>query len=490
MNTPFLIGIDMGTTNAKAIACDKAGNLLATHSVGYSVQYPQPDWAEQDPDEIVAAALECIHKVYSTTKSYGPLLGISFSSAMHSLVALTEQGQPLTKLIIWADNRSADIADALRPTAIGKEMYRRNGTPIHAMTPACKLRWLHEHQPVVFRRAAKFVGIKEYLFYKLTGKYLIDYSVASATGLFNIRELRWDAWTLDQLRLEISQLSEPVSPFHVQELPSSEVLSLPAGTPLVIGASDGCLANLGSGATDPGTMAITIGTSGAARISAPRAYSDDQMRTFCYLLEEQTYIIGGATNNGAIIFQWLKDTFFANETYEQVFARAEAIEPGADGLVFLPYLLGERAPLWDSHVRGGFAGLGIRHTQAHFVRAVMEGIILNLYSIGKILMEQQPIHTVYANGGFTQSTTWVQLLADVFGKPIALNETAETGAMGAMMMGLKALGHIREYDEVPQFTPVARTVEPNWMRHRGYQLLAARFEQWVKTVTREYPSTL
>ncbi|WP_247235247.1 gluconokinase [Telluribacter sp. SYSU D00476] len=474
---PFIIGADIGTTNVKSVAFDLYGNILAQHSVGYPIYYPQDDWSEQDPEEMLRATIQSISTVYEMCKKHGELKGITFSSAMHSLIALDEQGQPLTRSIIWADNRSADLADALRHSSDGRLLYHRNGTPIHAMTPACKLLWLRQHQPDLFARAAMYVGIKEYVLYKLTGKYLSDYSLASATGLFNIRNLRWDNWTLNFLGLDEAQLPQAVSPFHIEELPAVNRLGLPAGTPLIMGASDGCLANLGSGAMTPDSMAVTIGTSGAARVISRSAYTDEQMRTFCYLLDGKTYVVGGATNNGGVIFQWLKDNLFAEWGYDTLFESATRIAPGADGLLFMPYLLGERAPLWNSAVRGGFMGLDIKHTKSHLARAVMEGILLNLYSIGKVLMEDRSITSIYANGGFARSPIWVQMLADVFGIPVRLNDTVDTGSVGAAMVGLKALGIINDYAEVPLFTPVGQVVEPDAAAHGAYAGVSDHFNQ-------------
>jgi gluconokinase len=480
---PFIIGTDIGTTTVKSVAFSLDGTILGSHSVGYPIYHPQPDHSEQDPEEILNATLESLRVVYEMCKSYGALEGVAFSAAMHSLIALDAEGTPLTRALIWADNRSADLADALRHSPDGRLLYHRNGTPIHAMTPACKLLWLRQHQPETFERAAMYLGIKDYVLFHLTGKYLCDYSLASATGLFNIRRLRWDRWTLDLLGLHEGQLPRAVSPFHTEALLPRQLPELPTGTPLIMGASDGCLANLGSGAMEPGSVAVTIGTSGAVRVSSDKPYTDEQMRTFCYLLDERTYIIGGGTNNGGVVFQWLKDTLFAGWDHEALFAAAAKVPPGADGLLFMPYLLGERAPLWNSAVRGGFLGLDITHTQAHLARAVMEGILLNMYSIGKVLKEERHLTAIYANGGFARSPEWVQMLADVFGLPVRLNDTVDTGSVGAAMVGLKALGIIREYAEVPLFTPVERVVEPHWDTHRQYLALSDLFTKRARLLS-------
>ena len=482
---PYIIGADIGTTNVKAVAFSMEGTILYIHSEEYPMYHPRADWSEQDPDEILRAVEKCIRTVTIQCHKHGEVAVLSFSAAMHSLIALNGEGEPLSPSMIWADNRSAAIADALRKTEDGNRIYHNNGTPIHAMAPVCKLLWLRENNPELFAAAARFVGIKEYVLFKLTGKYLVDYSIASATGLFNIRELAWDSFTLNYIGLSPGRLSEAVSPYHKEYLAAGNSLGLSPETAIVLGGSDGCLANLGSGATIPGEMAVTIGTSGAVRICTHTAYTDAEMRTFCYLLDERTYVVGGATNNGAVIFQWLKDTFFQNESYGALFTKASEIEVGADGLLLLPFLLGERAPLWNSAVRGGFVGMDIHHTAPHFVRAAMEGILLNMFTIGRVVMENQPIHTIYGSGGFAKDDTWVQMLADVFGIPVHLNDTVETSSVGAALIGLKALGLLDNLDDPNEFTSVGKEFEPDREKHRAYGEVYSKFAQWAQLMDKQ-----
>lgn len=475
----FIIGCDIGTTNVKITAFETTtAAILTSHSEGYEMLHPQPEWSEQDPDAIYQAVCHALKVVCEACKPQGDPVGIAFSTAMHSLMALDKNNKKLTNLIIWADNRSADIAEKLRASKVGKKMYENNGTPIHAMTPLCKLVWMKQHDKATFKAASRFIGIKEYIVFKLTGKFVVDYSIASATGLFNIKEKKWDSWTLKEIGIEEGCLSEAVSPYHIEKLVPDNDFALPEGTPLIMGASDGCLANLGSGAIRPGSMAITIGTSGAARICSDLPYLDSEMRTFCYILDEETYVVGGPSNNGAVVFEWLKNTFFNDKTFNEVFDIAAEVPAGADGLLFFPYLLGERAPLWSSAVRGGFLGLDIQHTKAHFARAVMEGILLNLFSIGKILLETKKVKTIYANGGFAHSPLWVQMLTDVFGIPVALNDTVDTGTVGAAMMGLKALGMVKNLSDLEYFTPVSTVFKVNKKVQKTY---LAAYEQFGKS---------
>lgn len=436
----YYLGIDVGTTSAKAVAFSVQGQVIANFSFSYDIHHPHPNWSEQDPDEIFEAVIKGINKVVQTLAPDTPLF-VSFSAAMHSLIAADDKGNLLTQCIIWADNRADEIADTLRNSDKGRQFYYATGVPVHAMSPLCKLLWFKEHEPQIFNTAFKFIGIKEYIFYKLFGEYIIDTSIASATGLLNVKTLQWDEEIVTFTGITAAHLSQIVSAKHVLYYDGEHPqLSLTKNIPFVIGASDGALSNLGTGATNSNAMAINIGTSGAARVVVSAAETDGQMRTFCYHLSDNLYIAGGATNNGAIVLQWLKETLLqTDDDYEQLYEQAQTIEAGCEGLLFLPYILGERAPLWNSNAKGVYFGLTIQHTKAHLIRAAMEGVIFSLYSIGKILAEKKEITELRASGGFTKSTVWLQTLADVFNTKVLVPAAAESTAAGAVMLGAEAL---------------------------------------------------
>lgn len=458
----YYAGVDIGTTSSKTVAFSQQGQVIASYSFAYEMHYPRPNWNELNPDEIFEAVVKGINKVIQTLTTGTPLF-ISFSAAMHSIIALDNHGNLLSQCITWADNRADIIADRLRNSDEGQHFYHVSGVPVHAMSPLCKLLWFKEHEPKIFNDAFKFIGIKEYVFYKLFGEYLIDTSVASATGLLNIKTLQWDEEILNYIGLSASRLSQVVSTRHVLYYKSCcPQLSLNPDTPFVIGASDGALSNLGAGATSPNAMAVSIGTSGAARIIIPAAETDHLMRTFCYHLKDNLYIAGGANNNGAVVLQWLKETLLqTQDDYEQLFEQAKTIEAGAEGLVFLPYILGERAPLWNSNAKGVYFGLSIRHTKAHLIRASVEGVIFSLYSIGKILAEQKEITEIRASGGFAKSTLWLQILADVFNIKVLVSAAVESAALGAVMLGAEALEIKNEFHDQTSavYTPVAKNAE-------------------------------
>ncbi|MDJ1502675.1 gluconokinase [Xanthocytophaga agilis] len=470
----YFIGVDIGTTSTKAIAFSSEGHIISHHNIGYPISHPEPEQSEQDPDEILKAVIETIQQVQKEARTQGTLEGLSFSAAMHSLMAVDVQGKPLTQLIIWADNRAGAVADKLKLSPEGMEIYQATGTPIHAMSPLCKLLWLREHNPDLFKQAHKFIGIKEYVFFRLFGKYVIDHSLASATGLFDIHTLDWNKQALQKIQLPVDKLSTLVDIFHVEHCSSewAERLTIPDQTPFVIGASDGCLANVGTGAVTPDQVSITVGTSGAVRIGIPKPWTDSKMQTFCYVLTPELFIAGGGMNNGGIIAEWLHNNLFPEleqGDFATLITKALSVPAGSDGLLFLPYLLGERAPVYNAHAKGVYFGITIQHTQAHFIRAAFEGIALAIYHTGRALLDQFPeINTLYVGGGFARSKEWVQLLADVYGKPIAITDTVESSGYGAVLVGRYALKTLKAWRLVP-VDKSSQVFEPNSSNHQLYQ---------------------
>lgn len=477
----YIIGCDIGTTSVKAVAFTLVGDILGSESASYPMVHPEPGYAEQDPMRILDGTLEVLKRLITHLDS-SPI-GVVFSSAMHSLMALDRSGNPISPLIIWADNRSGHLAEAFRKTEAGRDQYRRTGIPIHAMTPACKLLWVNQQKAGPLFNAPYYVGIKDFVILRLTGQLVTDYSMAAATGLLNLEHLQWDEATLSSLDVSTQQLPQVVSPYHqalVMDGPGQDFMR---GVPIVVGGSDGCLANLGSGASGADTLALTIGTSGAVRKTVTKRHLDRQMRTFCYPLDDEIFIVGGPTNNGGVVFQWVKDTFFADLSFEEMVEGAATVAPGSDGLLFFPYLLGERAPLWDSDVRGCFQGIDIVHTRFHFARAAMEGILMNLYVIAHPLLETGPVRTIYANGGFAQSMRFVQMLADVFGADVALNSTNDAGCIGAALMGLKSLGEIADFASGGHFVRISEVVKYNPEVHHSYKHVFENFRKSLETIS-------
>jgi gluconokinase len=367
---------------------------------------------------------------------------------MHSLIAVDACGKALNNMITWADTRSEQIAQSIRASDMGQQFYRISGTPIHAMSPLGKIIWLQENEAELFHQTHKFISIKEYIWYQLFGEFQIDYSLASATGLFNIRQLQWSEEICSFAGISIDQLSEPVDTNYLRKdlLPeAANLLILPADTPFIIGGSDGCCANLGTGATAPGIGALTIGTSGAVRITGNTPVDNFAAMTFNYLLNANTFVSGGAVNNGGIAVDWLLKNFL-NKTelcsadYDALFTAIATIPAGSNGLIFLPYLYGERAPLWDASASGAYINIKPIHTQAHFLRAGLEGICFALnHVLDTLEAASTPVTQLNVSGGFVNSVVWMQLLADITGKKLALLQVEDASAIGAIYLAIPAV---------------------------------------------------
>jgi gluconokinase len=445
----YVVGIDIGTGSVKAVAITLTGKSFEVSQQHYSFNAPQPGYHEQNPEDIWAAFVLTLQHLLEKT-GYPPL-AISLSSAMHSLIAMDEKGKPLAPMMTWADNRASDIAKALSASKEGMNIYKATGTPIHAMSPLCKLIWIRENNPQLFEKAQQYISIKEYIWHKLFKEFQIDYAIASCTGLFDIHLLTWHEEALKLAGISDHQLSQPVPTAYNRKFQGHpELNSLEKGTPFFIGASDGCLANLGSMAYKPGLAVMTIGTSGAIRMASSMPLPNEKAMTFSYVLDEKTFICGGPINNGGITLQWwlknMNAAALTDEVYKQFFQQVKAVPAGSKGLIFLPYLTGERAPIWDSESCGTFFGVKLQHDRSHFSRALIEGICYAMKSVLEALEERAaPVTHIYISGGFAKSKVWVQILADITGKNLVLVQAEDASAVGAAFLAMKGLGYLKEY---------------------------------------------
>ncbi|MEK0317767.1 gluconokinase [Cohnella sp. 56] len=453
----YMIGVDIGTTSTKSVLFEENGHIVAQTTAEYPLYTPTPVVAEQDPDQIFAAVLQTLRDVMEKSGvEAGRVLFVSFSSAMHSLIAVDADGKPLTRSITWGDNRSAAWAERMQADGTGLALYLRTGTPIHPMSPLTKLMWLREDEGELFRSASRFISIKEYVFAKLFGEYVVDYSIASATGLMNLERLDWDEEALAAAGVTADRLSRLVPTTHALSGLSAayaQETGLAPDTPFIVGASDGVLSNLGVGAIEPGVVAATIGTSGAIRTVVDRPTVDPKGRTFCYALTDRHWVIGGPVNNGAVLLRWAREEFGSSvsETAKRLkmdpndllMDIAAKVPPGSEGLLFHPYLTGERSPLWDANARGSFFGLTLHHGKEHMLRAVLEGVIFNLYTV--LLAVEEGIgrpRRIHATGGFARSALWRQMMADIFDQELIVPESFESSCLGAAVLGLYGTGRI------------------------------------------------
>jgi gluconokinase len=466
----YVIGLDIGTTHCKAVAVTIEGIVLQQWQTGYPTIQAIDGQSEQDPEVIFNNVIELLRKaITGVSKEYKPK-AIAFSSAMHSILAVDDHNLPLTNAFTWADTQSEKIASRMLAEGKQQVLYPIVGVPIHPMLPLCKIAWIRETFPEIFSKAKKFISIKEYVFSKLFGKYITDHSIASATGMFDTNKLKWSDAALQLAGIGVNQLSEPVSFGHSEEMIKTEYgqkLGLTDTVSFIVGGSDGCLANIGSGAVEEGEGAITIGTSGAVRVVTNHSTPDPHQRLFNYVVKSNLYVCGGAVNNGGIVVKWFAENFL-NQSFDSASGftwflyEASKIEAGSNGLIFLPFLLGERAPYWDAKLRGAFVGFDIRHKKEHMMRALVEGVCFGLCSVMRATEETYgKMDMLYASGGFTQSATWLQMLCDILNKKIVIAGKADASALGAAFVALHIKGHLQDLRDAKKLVKIEQEYYPD-----------------------------
>lgn len=487
MKKKLVIGLDIGTTSAKAVVFDKKGKLHAEAEAIIATYHPVQGHAEQNPKEVEAAAFNVLREVITAIdQDTYELVATGLGTAMHSLICVDEKGEPLSNMLIWSDGRANAQAERLEVEQ-GKEIFGRTGTPIHPMTPLAKLIWMRENNDAAYKEARYFMTMKDYLVYHWFGERVIDYGMASSTGLFNVQNQIWDEKALELAGIDESQLAKVVAPtWELTDLaPERKTgLNIPDSHRFIIGSADGQLANLGSGATSPGEVNISVGTSGAIRQFIDGAPINEKMETFTYAFSKEMSIIGGPTNNGGIVLQWYKEMMKYDGNYTDLIQEAKDVPPGANGILFLPYVNGERAPLWNQQATGNFYGLQIEHNRPELTRAVLEGIAFNIYQISKSLekLAGKP-KKVTINGGLSRSETWVQMLADILGEDLCFSETHHNAAWGAAWVALVAIGEAPSIGSIKENLPAEKKITADMEVHGAYKKVYARYEKLANALS-------
>ncbi|MBC1487442.1 gluconokinase [Listeria sp. FSL L7-1485] len=448
-NSSYIMGVDIGTSSTKAVLFNEQGEVIHREAIHYDLVTDETGKAEESPTEIFEAVITSIRHVMSKINK-ADLRGISFSSAMHSLIAAKSNGELLTECITWADGRSSEALENVKRDNYLFQLYEATGTPIHPMSPFAKICWLKETEPELFNRTEKFIDIKAYILYRFFGVWVMDESLASGTGLYNILEHDWEFEAMEIVKLTPDFFPKVVpETYQLTGMKAKyvEFMGIPDDVPLIVGGSDGALANIGIQATGRNDVTITVGTSGAVRKLTNEFQVDSRGRTFCYGAGDGYFIAGGAVNNGGKVVEWGLEQFgseseIANRDFASFIARIDEVNPGAAGLLFQPYLLGERAPFWTNDIRGGFVGLTINHTNAHFIRAILEGIAFNLAEVYEAV--SAPDDIIYVTGGISAHEPWCRLLADILNREIRVPHTIEGSSLGAAIIGMRSLGILKD----------------------------------------------
>lgn len=487
MTQSIMIGVDIGTTGVRSVAYRLDGSATAAATDEYPLFTDQSGMAEQDVDTIVIAVESVIARtVRLLGREVKSVRGIALSGVLHSFLPVDDKGKPLSRLLTWADTRGQIYLDEIKERVDVQALYHRTGCPLHPMYSLLKMYWLKKQRPEIFARTAYFGTFKDYIYNKLTNQYVMDRSVASGSGMYNLRSLEWDSEVLNLLEICQKQLPPVVSATTRHPLCSemADKLGLPAGLPVVIGSSDGVLANVGVGAVKPEQINITIGTSGAIRMATDQPKTDEKGRTWCYNLVDGCWMLGGAINNGGISFRWIRDKFAETEqrvaeklgfdSYKILADYAEKVPAGSDGLILLPFFTGERSPHWNADARGVLFGLTLNHDKRHIIRATLEGICYRMKSILTSLEEVTgKASSIRVSGSFARSEVWLQILADVLGREIALPDVQEGSAFGAAILGFYALGLLPSIESVCDMVGVKKIFVPDPTTNAKYEELYA-----------------
>ncbi len=456
MNRETYIGMDLGTGSIKTVLFDRNGIEIASASAEYPVYQPRNGWSEQDPEDWFDAAVCTVRSVMeSSGASASDVKGIGLSGQMMGIVLLDGEGRPMRRAILWNDGRTTQACEDLR-RELGDDLFlRRTLTPVRPGLSAAKIRWVMDHEPGVFRKTAHILLPKDYLRFRLTGEYATEVSDASATQLLDIPKRNWSDEILEAMGLRRSLLGTVAESHEITGcvLPDiAKILGIAPGCPVAGGASDNAAAAVGVGAVDEGSAITTIGTSGTVFAYSPEPVTDTtrSVYTFCMPVPDAWHFMGSVNACGGSLKWWRNNFYPEDRDYARIDADAESSVPGANRLIFLPYLNGEQSPHFDLACRGCFIGLSSFHSKADMSRAVLEGAT---YALRDILSSIRGcgIHPVSVRmcGGGSKSLFWRQLLSDVYNLPVELPDmdSSNSAALGAAilaMTGTGAYGSVRE----------------------------------------------
>ena len=495
----FILAHDLGTTGNKAALFDQNGRLAANAFGGYEVIHPEPTWAEQNPTDHWNAVINTTRQLLTKAKvAPDEIAAISFSGQMMGCLPVDKQGQPLRNCIIWADQRGVKQAAQLADRVGEERVYRITGHRISPTYSASKLMWVRDNEPEVFAKLHKVLHVKDYIAFRITGKFATDRSDASGMNLYDLEGGTWSDEILNSIQLDPAYLPEIHNSTDVIGEVTKEAataLGLLPGIPVVIGGGDGASAAVGAGSVVEGPAYNYVGSSSWIAFAAPHPIYDPGRRIFNWAhMVPGMFSPCGTMQAAGGSYQWLRrqlcwgEAQEAERTGEDVYEimnrhAAESV-PGAHGLLFLPYLQGERSPHWNPKARGGFVGLQVTHTRADLIRATLEGISLNLRTILQSFLDAAArIDEVTLIGGGAKGALWRQILADVFGRPTLRPQLLdEATSLGAAIAGGVGVGLYRDFSMARQCIEIVD-------RHTPKPEAVALYNELYPTFLKAYEGT-
>ncbi|MEP7286668.1 MAG: xylulokinase [Chloroflexota bacterium] len=483
-----LLGIDLGTSSVKAVVIDEHTRLLGIGSREYPIDVPQPGYAEQDSEAWWQATIHAVRQAIEQADSNegsAEIDAIGLAGHMHGTLLLDASGQALAPAIIWADQRGAAEVGEIISIVGTDQLARIAGTAPAAGFMAPTLRWLQKHNPALLEQARYCLLPKDYVRFRLTDEIATDASDASATALFDVRQRQWSTAIIETLDLPDlwPNVFESADIVGALTKSAAETLGLTIGIPVAAGSADQPAQAVGNGLINPGIGSVTLGTGGQIFAPLLRPQVDNQLRlhVFCHAPADRWYLLGAMLSAG-LSLRWLRDLHgLTNDpnAYQYLADLANGVPLGAEGLLFMPYLVGERAPLMDPLARGGFVGLTLGHGLGHLSRAIMEGVAFALRQILDVMIDlNTPVEQLLASGGGLASPIWRQIVADVLARPLRLSTGRERAAVGAAVIAGIGIGIYADYSDSQQAVAAPfELTEPDPQRAAFYAEQYARFVQ-------------
>lgn len=466
MSQQFVIALDIGTSSTRALVFDLQGRATGPSAqIPYEQSLTPDGGVEVDAEFLLKLTAQCLDELLPQIE--GEILGVAASCFWHSLLAVDENGKPLTGLLSWADNRAAELVPVLRQKLDEKAAHQRTGCVFHTSYWPAKLLWLEKTRPALFQNNVRWMGFGEFLALRWCGQAQSSLCMASGTGLFHQNNADWDAQMLEILPIEPESLP-PLADFD-QPLPPlksefSTRWSKLQNVPWFAAMGDGACSNLGSGCADETKIALNAGTSGALRVVLKNHRAPAPPGLWRYRVDKNRSIIGGAISNAGNALAWARETLDLPKNWETL---VDDMAPGAHGLTVLPFLAGERAPLWDANARFGFFGATLDTTALHIVRAILEATALRFAAVANLLREISPdAPIVFSGGALEKVPVWQQIVCDAMGAPLLQSRESEASSRGAALLALESLGLI-EAAQAP-FLGGAQ-LQPNLAHHEEYQ---------------------
>jgi xylulokinase len=482
----YVLGIDIGTGGSRALLVNREGRIVASHTEAHEpMAMPQPQWAEQNPQDWWRAAKLAIRAVLAASGARADQVeAVGLSGQMHGLVMLDGEDQVIRPSLIWCDQRSQAQVEAAHSKLGRDKVVQALANPLVTGFTLPKLLWVRDHEPESYARTRRILLPKDYVRLQLTGEYATEVSDASGMGMFDVVNRRWSTEIVEGLGVDKSWL--PVC-YESQEITgrvtarAAEETGLAPGTPVVGGGGDQAASAVGNGIVEPGIVSCTLGTSGVvfAHLDEPAYDPAGRVHTFCHAVPGKWHVMG-VTQAAGLSLQWFRETLAPQESYDALLEEAATAPAGSDGLFWLPYLMGERTPHLDASIRGGWVGLTARHRRAELIRSVIEGVCYSQKD-GLDIMESLgvPLSTVRFSGGGAKNGFWRQTLANVLNKRVVTLDTQEGSAYGAALLALVGCGAFASVPEVCQ--AAIREVEATevnaelaakyGVEHRVYQTL-------------------